>query len=453
MFNFPVLLGILAMLRFLHPAKLMPALLLISLCATQAFAEETKKDGSLDAMWKDKDISTAKDSSKEPKSIDTDTEFKIVTPDTQGISESDLKRDDKKVEKKESQPAILFKSLCPYEQLKESPFIKQGTWPGVGPFDNLNNLKSEFKDKFDNKLDLIFEGENVAKAKLKLVNRSQKPSDLLSIEMTADFLLEALGAKSVRIAKFNSDFEEQQNKLKEQNKLTLNAGKLEVFIAREGEKDSSSDISISVKHTEKAEEKKKEPEKKIEPEKKPAPEEKKTASDNKPVETPTNNKSTSLLDQPIVYKAPKPGPLLANNPKSVQTSKPAGSQDNLKEEFTKLLTEWQGIKKAVYKNRQNSSLLKLLGGAALTKQSKAIKWLLDNHRYYEVTPKGLSIESYKAITPNRKYNVVAKISERRQYVDANTMHILKDINSAYKASYTIEKIRGSWIIIDSKLVK
>ena len=320
----------------------------------------------------------------------------------------------------------------------------------------MNNLKSEFKDKFDNKLDLIFDGENVAKAKLKLVNRSQKASDLLSLEMTADFLLEALGAKSVKIAKFNSDFEEQQNKLKEENKLTLNAGKLEVSIAREGEKNSNSDISISVKHTEKLEEKKKAPEKEAIAENKQNDNKKKVAAtDLKPVETEKTpeTKSTSLLDQPIVYKAPKPGPLLANNPKSVPINKQNGSQDTLKAEFTKLLTDWQAIKKAVYKNRQNSSLLKLLGGAALTKQSKAIKWLLDNHRYYEVTPKGLSVENYKEITPKRKYEVVAKISERRQYVDANTMHILKDINSTYKASYTIEKIRGAWIIIDSKLVK
>ena len=115
------------MLRFLHPTKLLPALLLISLCAPQAFAEESKKDGSLDAMWNDKEISTTKEKSKEPKSIDTDTEFKIVTPDTQGISENDLTKDEKaEKEKSNTQQTALFKPLCPYEQLKESPFIKKG---------------------------------------------------------------------------------------------------------------------------------------------------------------------------------------------------------------------------------------------------------------------------------------------------------------------------------------
>lgn len=469
-----------------------------SLSFSCAYAAE--EEGSLNEMWKDKSIL---DKSNSAKPLDTGTDFKIEMPsasahdkstateskdnvkesteDTEKSaieSDSSAKAPSAKAEKEEEKEKTeeakkeqVIKYLCTLDELKESVLVKSGGWPGVGPFKASDDSTNTFLDDNDNKIELKASGNKVDQAELKLANFKGEPSDLLTLQMTTDFFLEALGAKGGKIARFNSIFEEKQNDLtnEKEAKLTLNAGKLEVSIAKTGTESNKSDVLISVVSTELVdkeepkvetktiEEPSIEPDKKIDNETKTEPK-KPEATDlsakkpDPPVNVNSGTEKGSILDKPVSYHLKNYEKKLATKPQDLKVAE-SNQPDPLKQRFSKLIENWQAVKRRAVKNRQKQNLFKILGGKALSRQSQAIKWLLDNHRYYEMTPISMNLERYKELTPKKKYEVVAKISERRKFIDANKMRILKDTTTTYTVSYIVENIRGQWLIIDSKVLK
>lgn len=479
--------------------------------ATIAQAKDETKKVTLDEMWKDDSIADDLGAKKKPekkespKTVDTDTNFKLEVPDGSQSSldneipaettetaeenpnqDSDSKSEDEKTA--ESEPVERkIKPLCNRAAFKKSTLVKSGGWPGVGPFKE--SEQNTLIDEQNNKVEMTADGELIREASLTLVNQSNKLSGLLSLQMTTDFFLEALGASGNKIAAFNADLEQKQetlSSLSSEGKLTLNAGPYEVSIAKgqsEENQDNSSGLLISVKNTEmeplpkaktedtEAKETKEPVETKVEanqtsttdsttedlePSTDSDPDEKNTivSSSDTDTDNDTENStdrdtdSTSVLDKPIVYNAgSSKTTVIASRP-----PEPAKKKDLLKEQFTTLISNWQSIKRRAVKNRQKENLSRILGGKALATQSQAIKFLLDKHRYYEMTPGTMEVTSYKALTPGKKYEVVAKISERRRYIDADNLRILKDQNTNYTVSYVVEQIRGQWLITDSKVV-
>lgn len=477
--------------------------------AAEAASSKGDKEVNLDEMWKDDSIKK-KDAEKPTKTVDTDTDFKIVMPEggvdttsteeTEETEAGEEKQESAKSsenesvseEKSEGSPAELpqaekkIKPLCTTEQLKGSVFVKSGGWPGIGPFKTEEG--DELVDQYKNRLQFKSEGNQVREAQLKLVNKGTGTKagvdNLLSVQMAADFFLEALGARGSKIADFNSVLEEKQEFLSDQetksDKLTLNAGTYEVSIEKDGSS-SDGELTIRVKNTAV-----------YEVAKTPETTQVKDTSNDEPDSNPVNSElsenqnknendtgddtsdlspnpngvkprstsatssgpsSDSVLDRPITYGADD------DDDNKLIAAKPGGDlqqgseeKDLLKQQFTNLINTWQLIKRRAVKNRQRENLTRILGGKALATQSQAIKFLLDKHRYYEMTPGTMTVESYKAITPDRKYEVVAKINERRRYIDADTLSVLKDENTSYTVSYVVEQIRGQWLITDSKVV-
>ena len=299
--------------------------------------------GSLEEMWIDKSIVESskpdakgdqplEESKKQSEGLDTTSDFKIRTPE-----EGDIQEEEELDSSQEPRTESKKKPLCTLKELKESVFVKSGGWPGVGPFQSTDS-ESEFSDNFKNRLTLKKTEQNeVSEAQLRLVNLSGNSQDVLSLEMSCDFLLEALGARDGKIADFNSRFEEKQNQLKDlsKEKLTFNAGPLEVSIAQDKKEDAASDkpdYLISVVSTEPYTKPISKPDTTDSTTEKP---DTKETADLQPVETTeTSPTNTSILDKPIVYPAKNQTTKVAMVPK---TNEVETGGDPLKKQFEELM--------------------------------------------------------------------------------------------------------------------
>lgn len=326
--------------------------------------------------------------------------------------------------------------LCKLTALTSSDLIKSGGWPGVGPFAQDQGDSDVLIDEAKNKLKLKLSGEDVTHAELLLVNQSSKPSQLLALQMTANFLLEAVGAQPGKIADFNNALQKNQEKLagsEPGTQLDLQAGTYVVQIQRKGAQEATVPGNISYL----------------------------IALDNqKPViaSTPPAPKDTTSFS---VYTPPTsttstpattPATTIAIKPATTSTPlSPKPEDDLLHRQFSNLITNWQAIKRATVKNRQAASLTRILGGRALTQQNAAIERLLNTKRFYELTPIELNVQTYREMTPGTKYEVDTFIKERRQLMNADTMKVEKDTTSGYNVIYTVEKIRGAWLITDTRM--
>jgi hypothetical protein len=124
-----------------------------------------------------------------------------------------------------------------------------------------------------------------------------------------------------------------------------------------------------------------------------------------------------------------------------------------KQEFLELLQNWQHLKKTAVRERQTTHLPDVLAGAALKRQSEAIKWLADNHKYFDMKPEGVQIERVEEQSPEKKYFVYAQVKEDSKCVDEPSGQVLKDSEATYHVRYTVEKSDERWVISDSVLVK
>ena len=104
--------------------------------------------------------------------------------------------------------------LCSVSAFQNSDLLRSSAWPGVGPFTAESDNK--FVDPQDNKLKLHVDGDHVTACELLLNNQNGSKQAMLSLEMTCDFMLEALGAKGNKISDFNTYFEKNKDKMREE---------------------------------------------------------------------------------------------------------------------------------------------------------------------------------------------------------------------------------------------
>ncbi len=279
-------------------------------------------------------------------------------------------------------------------------------------------------------------------AELLLVNQAAKPSQILALQMTTDFLLEAVGAPPGKIADFNSALLKEQEKLVSgsEEHLNLKAGTYKVRIQKKPAQDSTVPGNVSYLIG-------LDNQKPLIAAVPTVPTNPTKADTSFSVWSPPEQPKTALSTPPTT-KPP------ATTTATTKTTPAVSSKPNdiLHRQFANLVISWQKVKRSAVKNRQSSSLTNILGGKALAMQNRAITWLMDTKQYYEMTPIQLQVQAYKEVTPGNKYEVETFIKERQQLMSADTMKPVKDKVMAYNVVYTIEKIRGAWLITDTRMV-
>ncbi|MBX9670635.1 MAG: IMS domain-containing protein [Candidatus Obscuribacterales bacterium] len=333
-------------------------------------------------------------------------------------------------------------ALCSFNTLTNSDLVKSGGWPGVGPFSQDKDKGDVLVDESKNQIKVSLSGEEVTHAELLLVNQAAKPSQLLALQMTTDFLLEAVGAPPGKIADFNSALMKEQEKLVSgsEEHLNLKAGTYKVQIQKKPAQDSTVPGNVSYLIG-------------LDNQKPlialvPTVQTNPTKTDTSfSVWSPPEHPKTAL-STPSTTKPPA-STTTTSKTTPATTSKP---NEILHRQFANLVISWQKVKRTAVKNRQSSSLTNILGGKALAMQNRAIDWLMNTKQYYEMTPIQLQVQAYKEVTPGNKYEVETFIKERQQLMSADTMKPVKDKVMAYNVVYTVEKIRGAWLITDTRMV-
>lgn len=136
--------------------------------------------------------------------------------------------------------------LCSIDTLKQSALIKTGGWPGIGPFKGDGN---EYVDAGQNRLKLESSRDKITSAELRL-NNQNKNTAMFNLEMSADFLLESLGAKEARISDFNGQLEKSRSQLLQSTEaapLNLSAGSYLVNMHPEQDKNAADRYAFIIK--------------------------------------------------------------------------------------------------------------------------------------------------------------------------------------------------------------
>lgn len=336
-----------------------------------------------------------------------------------------------------SSPTIVA-PMCSAADFKGSSFLQKNSWPGVGPFKASQNDANEFMDDAQNHLKLDVSADQVSSAELGLNKLGGNASkDFLDLEMTADFLLEALGAKPRKISEFNAQMEKNRDAIKKGRNISLAAGRYQVTLER-GKGVAPYACLISVNSLDAAKSLIKEH----------------SGSDENPDEVAAKpdtpavvKKLTDLVKKPITAKPKTPA---TNTSPAATTASSTG--DSRRDEFVNTIKSWQQIKKVALKKRDTSHLSEILGGAALAKQSNAVKWLQDNQKYYDMEPRGCVVDKYTDLGAGKKYAVVAQVKEFSKYMDESSARVLKEVDDKYTVNYTMEKQGDKWIIMDSSVL-
>jgi len=383
--------------------------------------------------------------------------------------------------------------ICSLDSFLDSEVIKTSTWPGIGPFkaDVLNPL--DFKDSARNHLNLTTAGKEITCAQLDLTHGANQGEKFLTMQMAADFLLEALGIKPAKIHEFNLHIEkEKTDSKKKQAAFSFKDGLDTALISVQSlnvedehetsqsrpifrvkiesvskatatpplapESIASSDNTTPPEpanqvdqsnHNQEAENTGWNDEKNI------------SANVGQPkveqravITSPIKNKTGIVASQETSLAGKKPQISVSNDNKTTAVVKSAiPKNEKLKQEFMRTVESWQSIKKKAVRQRQTNDLASILGGRALVRQSDAVKWLSANHKYYDMNPKGVSIQNVTELSPDKKYTVSACVKENTKYFDDTTGQLIKDMDDTYNVNYTIEKAAGHWVITDSTIVK
>lgn len=412
------------------------ALSLVIGLSSRALAKD--ESGSLDSMWIDQSAAPATQAIDESKPVASDPE-----PPAQVVHAAPAKSKKSKPEQVSSSDTVTTATvpvgaisashapLCTWADFKSSSFLSKGAWPGVGPFTPSDADSSDLSDSGQNRLKLDVSSDQVNNAQLYLAKTAVR--DFLDIEMSSDFLLEALGVKAKKIVEFNTALEKNKDGLMRGKGISLTIGHYQISLDRshtvspyacliainslEANRNVLNEHSISES----------------------------PADPNKPVDktiVAAANESKTKTNT---------GDAKRNNPKT-NTSKPNPSGDTKREEFIQAIKNWQAIKKVAVSKRDTTHLSEILGGRALARQSDAIKWLTTNKKYYDMVPKGVSVEKYQELAPGKKYAVMASVREFSKLIDDGSGQVLKEVDDKYTVNYTLEKTGDHWSITDSQLL-
>ncbi len=319
--------------------------------------------------------------------------------------------------------------MCSLKEFQDSSLVQKGGWPGVGPF-KPGASPHEMVDSGDNRLKIQVADEKVTEAHLSLVKDNTSSNDLLDLQMSANFLLEAVGARSRKIAEFNNQLEKNKNTVllqSEAKPVTLSAGRYLVSIQKESA-GGTGRFRFSLRVN-------------------------------------SRDISQDVIKQHSVAKGSGDGTTTGGGDGgtgSTGTGAPTPiattvgttpAVDPLLEEFSNVIKNWQRIKKSVTRNRHTGDLSEVLAGRALTLQTEAVKWLVTNRKYWEMTLKDVTVERYAALVADKKYTVIAQVKQSRRYVDDVSGSVLKDIEDNDKVNYTVERLGDRWFITDYSIVR
>lgn len=312
-------------------------------------------------------------------------------------------------------PFVAAAPLCTLDTIKNSQLFQSGGWPGLGPFvqDEQANV---FSDAGHNILKLQVADDKVLQAELTLIKEKSAKLDPLDLRMISDFLLESLGTKPANIATFNKVLEKNEENIlykAEDKKVSLPVGRYLICFQRRSDVDNIN-LMISVVN-----------------------QEANLSSLGESTLGSSNKNDTVSGTSKISSTNPKTG-----------TNKVLAQQDM----FLEVIKSWQRIKKDVVKTCQPARLSEILSGRALVKQTDAVKWLISNHKYYDMNPKLILVDNYVELVPGKKYAVYARVTENSKLVDQATGQVLKNITDTYKVNYTVEKTGDKWLITDSAVI-
>lgn len=387
--------------------------------------------------------------------------------------------------------------LCSVDALKQSALIKTGGWPGIGPFKSDGN---DYVDAGQNRLKIESEKDKITSAELRL-NNQNKNTAIFNLEMSADFLLESLGAKEARISDFNGQLEKSRVQLlqsSEAKPLNLTAGTYLVYMhpepdktaadkysfvikvsgkdassdlvkrhsAGSGESESATTVASATPETSTREKPTDSTENGWETTKPAATTKanrsnissppglsfgietpKTTATTKIASATPPRNTTTGLTKTPVNMDTS--GGEDSTTTSESSTPSPPGT---LKDIFRETIFNWQKLKKVAVRQRDTSELSTVLSGRALVRQTDAIKWLQTNKKYYDMNPRSVVVDRYNELVKGQKYAVYAQVKESSKYMDEPTGQVIKDSEDTYNVNYTIEKSGDKWLISDSAIV-
>lgn len=338
-------------------------------------------------------------------------------------------------------PPNTVAPMVTLDYFKTSSLVTKGGWPGVGPFKE-EGSPLDLSDPNGNRLKVDVSGTQVTRAELNL----QKPSsDFLDVQMNADFLLESVGVKPKKIVEFNEQLEKNRTLVTKGDGMpNMTVGRY--FVAIQKSTADSSALAISVNsldadrsalqaHS-------------VSPETPPQTPGNKIAGIFGLNKTPQTSPTTT---QPAKTQPVKTTPAKTTPPATTGGSTAAASPGgDLKETFQTLVRNWQNLKKTAVRQKQTGELSQFLAGQALSRQTTAIKWLVDNKQYYDITPQSVVVEKVSPVTAgsDKKFLVATVIKEHsKRCEDAGKVVLDKD--DTYKVNYTIEKIGDRWFIVDS----
>jgi hypothetical protein len=379
--------------------------LFISTCPTAVAAEE-KDSGSMDSIWVDQSVrNNAKADAPSTDAAKPSAAGTAVTATTGSAANTTLD---------------TAAPMCTLSAFKDSPLATGSGWVGLGPFKSGSD-SSEFVDEKRNRVKLDLTGDQITRAELTIngTKQSAVPGiNMLNLQMNIDFLLESVGIRANRIQAINAQIEHEKDALLNGNDpVTINAGRYSLNVEKHNS-GNTVDYVIAVN---------------------------------------SMDANKKVIRQPWVSMVtPKDVPSKIEEHVTPQTDsgKPAAGADHtqLKGQFAELIGNWQKVKKEAVKTRQAEQLGTVLSGKALTRQTDAVKWLVTNHRYYDMTPKGVVVEQFTEILPAKKYMVAAQVHEAYKFIDEQTGKVLKEVDDINKVNYTVEKQGGKWVISDSVLL-
>jgi hypothetical protein len=321
--------------------------------------------------------------------------------------------------------------LCTIDAFKQSDLIQSGAWLGVGPFHGDNN---ELVDASQNKISVSLDQDRIIGAKFSVCD---KPTDMLKLQISADFLLESLGAKPAKIADFNTQLDGASSQLatsSNNNPVNLSAGRYLVYIFPEKNgADNNYVIRVNSKDVDMEA----------------------LRGGSRTAENPGRNHNVPVPTK-VTVTTGSAVPVDVASATTIHPVKPAvetpAATEDLKSAFTDLINNWQQVKCVAVKDKDATALPNILSGKALSTQTGAVKWLTDHKRHYENSPKTIVIDHYTELAKGQKYVVTAEVSETSKYIDEATGQVLKDTSDSYGVDYTVEKIGGKWYITDSAKV-
>jgi len=404
----------------------------------------------MDSIFQDSKAS--KPSSNPPAKPATTGDDAATTWSSNSASKGDSADDDRstKGKGKNAKKISTIAPLCTIDSFARSTLVQTGAWANVGPFKMSEGGASQLVDDAKNSIKLKANRQQKITG-VEMVLKGRPAHDFMSVEMATDFLLEALGSKPGRLSELNTQLEGMKSKLLKQGtgEQNFNAGRYLIAIKPL----TPASLGISVSNADASAEAIKD--------------HSQNTTDLAAVEnSEEDNADIRRRVMAMIHKGPEAQRRddSQTTPKTTRKTTPArdtavsdetpdvSSPDSTKDTLSKLLQNWQQIKKVAVKTRDTKGLSKVLAGNALSKQTKGVKWLADNHKYYDTTPLSIDILKYTEVTKGTKYIVTARVKEASKFYDDGQSTPLRTSEDSYNVNYTVDKVGDHFVISDSAMV-